>query len=88
MTGDDGKPVSYLERRFVAEPESATILGEVVTEAQDRLDLVSVRMIGQPGQWWTIADAHHIIHPEELEKPAGQRLRIPLPGSQTGEGGS
>lgn len=82
----EGKPVTYFERRFVGAPESLTVLGEVVTGGQDRLDLVSARTLGQAGQWWNIADAHHLIHPDTLETPAGQRLRIPLPGSGAGEG--
>jgi len=86
MNGPDGKPITYLERRFVADPDSLTLLGKVPTQAGDRIDLFSARVLGVSGQWWQIADAHYEIHADELEEPIGKRLNVPLPGS--GEVGS
>lgn len=79
MTLPDGTPVTYLARRFVPEPEGMTILASVAIEPADRLDLFTARTMGVATQWWRIADANRVIHPEVLDGPAGRRLDVPLP---------
>jgi hypothetical protein len=79
MTLPDGRQVTYLARRFVPEPERLTVAAIVPTQAGDRIDLFSARIIGVPTAWWRIADANRVIHPESLEHPVGQRLTISLP---------
>lgn len=78
--GPDGKPVAYLARRFLPYPDSLTLAGVVTTEPGERLDLFSARVQGVSTAWWRIADAHVVIHPEDLEEPQLQHLRVPLPG--------
>lgn len=79
MTLPDGTPVTYLSRRFLPEPEVMTILASVAIEPADRLDLFAARTMGVPTQWWRIADANRVIHPDALDGPAGRRLDVPLP---------
>lgn len=79
IPGPDGKLVSYPERRFLTDPERLKILAHVPTQAGDRLDLFSSRVQGEGDQWWRIADAHRLVHPEDLEQPTGRRLAVPLP---------
>lgn len=79
LPGTDGKPVSYLERRFLPDPDSLTVLARVATQPGDRLDVFSARVLGEGDQWWRVADAHRLIHPEDLETPVGRRLTVPLP---------
>lgn len=75
----DGRTIAYLARRFVPEPERMTVAAILPTQAGDRVDLFSARIIGVPTAWWRIADANRVIHPETLEWPSGQRLTIALP---------
>lgn len=77
--GPDGKPVTYLARRFLPEPEALTIAGVMPMEPGERLDLFSGRVQGTSTAWWRVADAHRLIHPDRLEEPQLQRLKVPLP---------
>lgn len=79
LPGADGKPVSYLERRFLPDPDSLTVLARTQTQAGDRLDVFAARVLGEGDQWWQVADAHRLIHPEELEEPVGRLLTVPVP---------
>lgn len=79
IAGPDGRPVTYLARRFLPDPETLTIAAIVPLQPGDRLDLFASRTIGEGRHWWLVADAHRVIHPEKLEEPMGRRLRVPLP---------
>ncbi len=79
LPGADGKPVAYLERRFLPDPADLTVLARVPTQAGDRLDVFCSRVLGEGEQWWRVADAHRLIHPETLEQPPGRRLTVPVP---------
>ncbi len=81
--GPDGKPVTYLARRFLPEPDALTIAGIVQTEPGERLDLFSARVQGVSTAWWRVADAHRLVHPDALEEPQLQRLKVPLPEAGT-----
>lgn len=75
----DGKPVAYLARRFLPDPDALTIAGIVRTEPGERIDLFSARVQGVSTAWWRVADAHRLIDPAALEDPPLQRLKVPLP---------
>lgn len=78
-TGPDGRPIAFLERRFLPDPAGLTIVARIAVEAGDRLDLFAARTLGQSTGWWRIADAARILHPADLERPVGRRLDVPLP---------
>lgn len=74
----DGREIVYLRRRFL--PEAATIASLVehpVTEGE-RLDNVTAQYLGDPEQFWQVADANNAMHPADLTAEIGRRLRIPL----------
>jgi len=75
----DGREAAYLARRFLPRPESFTLLAEHVVEANDRLDNLAARYLGDPLQFWRICDANRAVRPAELTEIAGTRLRITLP---------
>jgi hypothetical protein len=77
--GRNGKEVTYLARRFLPDPDALTIAGVVAAEPGDRIDLFSARVQGVSTAWWRIADAHRLLHPQSLEEPQLQRLKVPLP---------
>jgi hypothetical protein len=78
LEGADGQPIIYLRRRFVPPPERFVLLLEHVVADGERLDLIAATYLGDPLQWWRIADANRALNPEDLIE-IGRRLRITLP---------
>lgn len=75
----DGSEVVYLRRRFVPSPDRFALLQVHVVVSGDRLDNVTARYLGDPEQFWRIADANRALRPEELVERVGRPLRITLP---------
>jgi hypothetical protein len=75
----DGKVVVYLRRRFVPAPDRFVLLQEHVVVQGDRLDNLTARYLGDPEQFWRVADANAAMLPDELTSVVGRRLRITLP---------
>ena len=75
----DGRTIAYLRRRFVPPPEAFALLHEHVVRDGERLDQIAAAYIGDPEQFWRIADANGVIAPETLTDRAGRRIRITLP---------
>jgi hypothetical protein len=73
-----GEPVIYLTRRFVPAPDAFDLLQEHVVVEGERLDNLAATFVGDPEQFWRLADANGALLPWELEEP-GRRLRITLP---------
>lgn len=75
----DGRILSYKLRRFLPHGESMTLLAEVPVTQGDRLDLMTARTLGNPEQFWRVADANEAMNPFGLTAEVGRRLRVPLP---------
>jgi hypothetical protein len=75
----DGRDVVYLRRRFVPPPERFALLQEHVVSQGERLDTIAFQYLGDPEQFWRIADANRAMHPADLTAVVGRRLRITLP---------
>lgn len=75
----DGGRIAYVRRRFVPPPSSFALLREHVVRAGERLDTITALQLGDPEQFWRIADANDAIAPEQLTDEPGRRLRITLP---------
>jgi len=75
----DGTKITYLRRRFVPPPERFSPLLEHPVSEGDRLDNITAQYLGDPEQFWRVADANGAIAPEELTDSVGRRLRITLP---------
>jgi hypothetical protein len=86
LTLPDGRTVAYLRRRFVPAPESFALLSEHSVRAGERLDQIAATYLGDPEQFWRIADANGAVAPEELTDEPGRRLRITLPAGVPGAG--
>ncbi len=74
-----GPPIRYLLRRFVPPPELFAQVQEHMVKDGDRLDNVAALYLGDPEQFWQIADANRAMRPQELTEQPGTRLRITLP---------
>jgi hypothetical protein len=75
----DGRTVAYLKRRFVPQPDRFALLREHVVHDGERLDQLSAAYLGDPEQFWRIADANGAIAPETMTDDAGAIVRITLP---------
>jgi hypothetical protein len=74
-----GKKIAHLRRRFVPAPERFDLLFEHTISEGDRLDNVAAEHLGDPEQFWRLADANRAVRPEELTDALGRRLRVTLP---------
>lgn len=79
FTAPDGTQIPYLARRILPDPASFTAIGQYTVAAGDRPDLIAFRFLGDPGQWWQIADANPVLDPRELTATPGRKIRITLP---------
>jgi len=84
ITRADGTRLVYLERRFVPQPESLTLLQAHEVVSGDRLDNLAARYVGDPELYWRICDANRALRPDELIEVVGRRLRITLPPAASG----
>ena len=75
----DGRTIAYLRRRFVPPPERFALLQEHVVRDGDRPDLLAYQYLGDPEQYWRIADANAVFWPEELTDEPARLVRITLP---------
>lgn len=80
----DGRRVAYLRRRFVPPPGSFALLREHVVRPGERMDTIAAQELGDPEQYWRIADANGAIAPERLTDEPARRLRITLPAGVPG----
>jgi hypothetical protein len=83
-TTADGRTVVHLDRRFVPPPESLATLGHHRVVEGERIDSVAASELGDPSQWWRLADANGVTDPEELVDEVGTVVRITLPGGVPG----
>jgi hypothetical protein len=51
----------------------------------DRVDRIAWQAIGDPQQFWRLADANGALHPDELTATAGRRLLVPYEGRGSGD---
>ena len=68
---------ALLEERALA--LGVPLLREHTVRAGERLDQIAAVELGDPEQFWRIADANRAMEPEEMTDEAGRRLRITLP---------
>jgi hypothetical protein len=79
LTLPDGRVVAYKRRRFLPQGELMTLLIEVTVTEGDRLDLITARTLGDPEQFWRVADANNAMNPFDLTTEIGRSLRVPVP---------
>lgn len=79
-TGDgDLREVRYAKRRFIPSSEGMTTLVEHTVAQGERLDNITARYLGDPTQFWRVADANNVLRPEELTEEIGTVIKIALP---------
>ncbi|MEU2130727.1 hypothetical protein [Streptomyces sp. NPDC018352] len=76
----DGTEVRYTKRRLLPPLPDEGDTQQHTVGAGERPDLLGQRYLGDPGQWWQIADANPVLDPGELTDEAGSTIDIPLAG--------
>jgi hypothetical protein len=51
----------------------------------DRLDRIAWQEVGDPQQFWRLADVNGALHPDELTAVTGRRLLVPYEGRDGGD---
>jgi hypothetical protein len=75
----DGRKIAYKRRRFLPQGNTLPLAAEVSVTRDDRLDIVTARLLGEPEQFWQVCDANNAMNPEDLLQESVQVLRIPIP---------
>jgi hypothetical protein len=75
----EGRMVTYVRRRFLPQGPKMPLLVEVTVTDGDRLDLITGRTLGDPEQFWRVADANNALDPSELTAEPGATVRVPIP---------
>lgn len=76
---DGDRRVAYLARRFVPQQDRFDLLEEHTVVEGDRPDNLAARYLGDPEQFWRLADANNDLDPFDLTETVNRRLRITLP---------
>ena len=79
LAGKDGKDVAYKRRRLLPQASALPQLGDVLVRDGERIDLIAARALGDPEQFWRIADANDAMDATDLAAEPGRALRVPLP---------
>lgn len=75
----DGAELPYLTRRFCPQGHALPLLSTAAVEPGERLDQLTARALGDPTQFWRVADANNALNPFNLVAVPGRRLRVPVP---------
>jgi hypothetical protein len=51
----------------------------------DRVDRIAWQALGDPRQFWRLADANGALHPDELTATVGRQLLVPYEGRGGGD---
>jgi hypothetical protein len=80
ITASDGskRTVSFVRRRFIPDTSGQATLLEHTVRAEDRLDIVTARYLGDPTLFWQICDANGGVAPDQLVETPGRSFRIAL----------
>lgn len=85
FTTPQGQSITHLRRRFCPRGDTLPTLTTVAIEDGDRLDLLTARSLGDPLQFWRVADANDAMHPFDLMEEVGHSLKVPIPTAEEGE---
>lgn len=87
-TEPSGREIAHLRRRFCPNPDQLTAVSSYTVTQGDRLDRIAAHTLGDPLQFWQVADANRALRADELTERIGRRLRITLPAGFGGIAGA
>lgn len=75
----DGRTIVYVTPRRIPQPSGFTLLERATVTAGDRLDLLTDRYLGDPLQFWRVADCNRALNPFDLMAEPGSSVDVCLP---------
>jgi hypothetical protein len=84
VTLPDGRAAKVLRRRFPPAPERFSLIGVHRAREGERPDSLAAQYLGDPEQYWRIADANRVMFPAELTAEPGAGVKITLPEGVAG----
>jgi hypothetical protein len=78
IDGADGVPTIYLKRRFIPQATQFQTRQIHQVQAGERIDNIAAHYLGDPEQFWQIADANGSMRADELSEQEGNLIKIPL----------
>jgi len=79
----DGRRIVHLTRRFLPDRKKFVLLERAQVTAGDRLDLLADRYLGDPLQFWRVADCNAALNPLDLMSQPGGTVDVCLPQEMT-----
>ena len=74
-----GQVIVYRRRRILPRVEDMNMRGAATPIANERLDHLAARTLGDPLQYWQLCDANPVMNPRELLDEQGRMIKIPQP---------
>jgi hypothetical protein len=78
-TAPNGRPIVYVQRRFIPQPETLALIRKYIVTSSDRLDNVAAQQYSDPTQFWQLCDANAAFDPDRLTATPGRSLSVTLP---------
>ncbi|MBI3230614.1 MAG: LysM domain-containing protein [Burkholderiales bacterium] len=78
MVDENGREVTYLQRRFFPQPERFSTLQEHVVTQGERIDQITAKYLSDPTAFWRLLDANRAMQAQDVTH-LGQRIKITLP---------
>lgn len=72
----DGHKIVYIKRRFVPKIREGSYPQELIING-DRIDLLAVRLFGEPDEYWRICDVNYELNPRMIFSVPGTLINIP-----------
>src|SRR5258705_12260021 len=83
----DGTRLVFVRRRFIPPPERFELLLEHSVAEGERLDHITARYLGDPEQFWRVAQGNRAMQPRHLVRQPGRRPAVPAAeGSSAAQG--
>jgi hypothetical protein len=76
---DGDRPVRYLLRRLVPQPDHLADISVHVVVDRERPDQVAFEEYGDPEFFWRLCDGNRVVFPDELVAELGRRIRVTGP---------
>jgi hypothetical protein len=76
----NGVPVEirFVNRRFIPPPAASLSIITYSVKQGDRVDNIAARFLGDPTQFWRLADVNVVLRPSELTDTLGNKIEIAL----------
>jgi hypothetical protein len=75
ITRVNGTQINYKARRFLPPVHPSQFALKITAAANDRLDLLATKTLGDPLKYWQICDSNYTLNPANFLQP-GRVIRV------------